>query len=82
MSLDEDWVIAPTAKQCTRCGDCCRALPCALGDVSRAGVCKYLHGNSCVLAEKSKKYREQLLVGYGCGATFIPKPFVEKKRVP
>lgn len=74
------WAIAGTDKPCSRCGDCCKQMPCSLG----GNPCFALRSNdngsySCGLVELGiPGVREYLLIGLGCGATMIPAKFQKR----
>ena len=72
---DDRWRVAGTDQQCTRCGECCRQLPCSLA--GGHNPCMALREKdgvySCRLVEmRIPDVAELLLVGKGCGATVVP----------
>jgi len=72
---DGEWRVAGTDVPCSRCGECCRQLPCSLaGDDD---PCLALHEDdgvySCRLVDVDiPGVAELLLIGLGCGATVVP----------
>jgi hypothetical protein len=74
-SEKDGWVAAYTKKPCTGCGDCCKQRPCGLlVDRAPCPALYFTFGRYWCRLVEAKGPRE-LLIGYGCGATFIPKVF-------
>ena len=66
-------MLAATEIKCNGCGLCCEQLPCSF---SKGRPCQFLFHNGemyrCAIANR-QNIKERLLIGKGCGSTFIPE---------
>ncbi len=85
MENDPRWVLVETDEPCVQCGHCCLQFPCDLA--AGHNPCLALEQRDgryyCRLmelswAEVADEVKEHLLVGKGCGATYMPKGLREK----
>jgi hypothetical protein len=73
------WVVVGTDDPCTGCGHCCQQMPCELGSGRPCVELVYRDGRHwCGLVLRSQVARERLLIGCGCGATYMPEALRER----